>query len=92
MNNENQKKVKKENITPENIGEIFLCQIPGISSQTAVAIMKEHKTLLDLICALQENSQCLDNFIVGKRKISKSCVENIKVYKKTNIKVGVFLE
>jgi ERCC4-type nuclease len=33
------KKVKKENITPDNIAEIMLCQIPGISSVTAVAIM-----------------------------------------------------
>ena len=33
------KKVKKDNITADNIGEIMLCQIPGISSTTAGAIM-----------------------------------------------------
>ena len=33
------KQVKKDNITPENIGEIMLCQIPGISPTVAIAIM-----------------------------------------------------
>mgnify|MGYP003329847076 CR=1 FL=1 len=35
------KKEKKLNITPENIGDIILCQIPGISSTTAMAIMEK---------------------------------------------------
>jgi len=35
------KKTKKDNVTPENIGEIILCQIPGISSVSAITIMKE---------------------------------------------------
>ena len=39
------KKVKKDNITPDNIGEIMLCQIPGISSVTALAIMGKFKTI-----------------------------------------------
>jgi hypothetical protein len=43
------KKVKKENITPDNIGEIMLCQIPGISSTTAIAILKEFQTLPKLL-------------------------------------------
>jgi ERCC4-type nuclease len=76
------KKVKKDNITPENIGEIMLCQIPGISSVTAIAIMKQFGTFPKLIQALQENPQCLDGMACetanGKsRKISKSSIENI---------------
>jgi 5'-3' exonuclease len=76
------KKVKKDNITPENIGEIMLCQIPGISSITAIAIMKQFGTFPKLIQALQENPQCLDGMACetanGKsRKISKSSIENI---------------
>ena len=55
------KKVKKENITPENIGEIMLCQIPGISSVTAIAIMKKYSTILNLIAELQENPNCLND-------------------------------
>ena len=48
------KKVKKENITPENIGEIMLCQIPGISSVTAIAIMNVFKTIPELLLKLKE--------------------------------------
>jgi ERCC4-type nuclease len=78
------KKVKKENVTPENIGEIVLSQIPGISSVTAIAIMKKFSTFPKLMKALQENPNCLDDITTesnGKtRKISKSCIENIKKY------------
>ena len=79
------KKVKKDNITPENIGEIILCQIPGISSVTAITIMKQYETFPKLITALQENPQCLDGIICesanGKtRKVSKSSIENIRKF------------
>jgi ERCC4-type nuclease len=43
------KKVKKENITADNIGEIMLCQIPGVSSTSALAILAQFKTLPNLI-------------------------------------------
>jgi hypothetical protein len=76
------KKVKKENITPENIGEIILCQIPGISSITAIAIMKKFVTFPNLIKELQNNPECLENLTIetnGKlRKISKTSLDNIK--------------
>ena len=39
------KQVKCENITPQNIGEIMLCNIPGVSSKTAAAIVKKYPTL-----------------------------------------------
>ena len=78
------KKIKKENVTPENIGEIVLCQIPGISSTTAIAIMKEMQTFPKLIYALKENPAILDNISYetkGKmRKINKTSIENIKKY------------
>ena len=78
------KKVKKENITPENIGEIILCQIPGISSVTAIAIMKKFTNFINLIDELKLNPDCLDNFTIetsGKvRKINKTSIENIKKY------------
>ena len=78
------KKVKKENITPENIGEIILCQIPGISSVTAIAIMKKFTSFINLIDELKINPDCLNNFIIetnGKiRKINKTSIENIKKY------------
>ena len=78
------KKVKKDNITPENIGEIILCQIPGISSVTAIAIMKKFTSFINLIDELKLNTNCLDNFTIetnGKiRKINKTSIENIKKY------------
>lgn len=40
------KKVKKDNITSDNIGEIMLCQIPGISSVTALAVMENSNLFL----------------------------------------------
>ena len=79
------KKVKKENITPDNIAEIMLKQIPGISSVTALAIMEKYKTIPLLLQALQENTECLKDvsYTTEKgqtRKINKSCSENIQKY------------
>ncbi len=78
------KKVKKDNVTPDNIGEIILCQIPGISSITAMAIMKHFKTFPVFIEELRNNPQCIENLTIennGKiRKINKSSIENIRLY------------
>ena len=76
------KKVKKENITPENIGEIMLCQIPGISSTTAIAVMKKFQTISNLIIQLKLEPNILKDlsYINEKgqtRKISKTVIENI---------------
>ena len=78
------KKVKKDNVTPENIGEIVLCQIPGISSVTAMAIMKQYGTFSNLIDEIRTNPSSLENIVCensGKaRKISKACVKNVIEY------------
>ena len=79
------KKQKKNNITTENIGEIMLSTIPSVSNKSAISIMKEYKTIKNLIEELERNDTCLDTFKIicegGKeRKISKPCVENIKKY------------
>ena len=76
------KKVKKENITPENIAEIMLCQIPGISSVTAIAIMDKFKTIPNLINEIQQNDNCLkdisyQNSKGQSRKINKTSLVNI---------------
>jgi len=76
------KKVKKDNITPENIGEIMLCQIPGVSSTIAKTICNQFKTMSLLIRAIQENDACLDNIGTTDaknkfRKMSKTTKENI---------------
>ena len=87
------KKVKKDNITPENISEIILSQIPGISSKTSQVIIDKFGSLYQLLNALNENPKCMDNicFITDKgtkRKISKTAIRNISqylLYQKSNI-------
>ena len=81
------KKVKKENVTADNIGEIMLCQIPGISSASALSILSQFKTLPNLIKSIQEDEDCLSNICTtdpnGKsRKISKTAIANIIMYLK----------
>ena len=76
------KKVKKENITPDNIGEIMLCQIPGISSVTALTIMEKYKSLPNLIKEIEANNDCLKDITSTNtkgqiRKINKTSVANI---------------
>lgn len=76
------KKIKKENITPSNIGEIMLCQIPGISSITAVVIMNKFHTIDNLIKNIKEHGvACLKEIAYTNndktRKISKSSIDNI---------------
>ena len=83
------KKVKKDNITPDNIGEIFLSQIPGVSSITAIAIMSNFTSFYNLIECLQKDPTCLENLTITKndktRKISKKTLDDIRqflLYKK----------
>ena len=79
------KKVKKENVTPENIGEIFLCQIPGISSTIAVEIMKLFDgNFLKMMRAIQETPEVLDTIYLEtngkKRKLGKGVITNLKLF------------
>jgi ERCC4-type nuclease len=79
------KKVKKENVTPDNIGEIMLCQIPGVSSASALAILAQFKSLPNLISAIKTDPNCLLNICTtdanGKsRKISKTAISTIIQY------------
>jgi ERCC4-type nuclease len=76
------KKVKKENITPDNIGEIMLCQIPGISAVTALTIMEKFQTLPNLIKEMELNNDCLKDICSTNskgqtRKINKTSIANI---------------
>ena len=84
------KKKKNANITPENFAEIVLCQIPTISSVTAIAIMKEFKNLNDLIQKLKIDQNCLSEIKTEtnngqKRKISKTSIKNIIDYLLTGL-------
>lgn len=54
------KKVKKANLTPQNMCEIILCQLPGVSHVAAQAICKKYPSLLELLDALKKDPKCLD--------------------------------
>ncbi len=76
------KRVKKDNIQKDNIGEIMLCQIPGVSDVTSRAIFAKFKTITGLILAIQQDEHCLDDIQTvmanGKpRKINKTSVQRI---------------
>ena len=78
------KKVKKENITPDNMGEILLCQIPGISSLYAQAILKSFGGFSGMLEKVKEGTADFANITYdakGKpRRIPKTCGEEIVRY------------
>jgi len=82
------KKTKKDNITKENIGEIFLCQIPGISAQSATAILKpfsESGGFLAFLDEIRTNPGYLDTIYIeneqGKRrKLGSNVIRACKEY------------
>jgi ERCC4-type nuclease len=79
------KKIKKDNITPDNIGEIMLCQIPGISSVTALAIMEKFQNIPNLIKELETNNEVMNGLSYTNtkgqvRKINKTSIANIVKY------------
>ena len=76
------KKVKKENVTPDNIGEIMLCQIPGISTVTALAIIEKYGSIPELIKQLEADNCILKDISYTNskgqtRKINKTSIANI---------------
>ena len=76
------KQTKCENITPQNIGEIMLCNIPGVSCKTAAAIVKKYPTLRTLMEALKGSGDCLADIQTESesgqlRKLSKKCIQTI---------------
>ena len=78
------KTVKKDNITKENIGEIMLCQIPGISSVYAQAILKKFLGFSNMLYEIKTGTARFDNIMYetnGKeRRIPKTCGIQINTY------------
>lgn len=74
-------KVKKDNITPENIGEIILCTIPGISATSAVEIMKQYTSFTHFMKEIESRPESLQDIYLTsngkKRKLGKNIIENI---------------
>lgn len=86
-------RVKKNNITQENIGKIILNQIPGISQANSLAIMNHFGCLYNLLDSLKKDPNCLDNLTYTTksgniRRISKTSIRNISqylLYQKSNV-------
>ena len=75
-------KVKKKNITPQNMGEIVLAQVPGVSNRTARLVMRGHSSLYQLLCRLYADRSLLDDIVMETstgqmRHISRTSRENI---------------
>jgi ERCC4-type nuclease len=76
------KKTKKDNITTENISQIMLCQIPGVSTVTSTAIFTKFGTIKKLITSIAENPDCMNDLSYiqsGKsRKVNSTAIKKIK--------------
>ena len=80
-------KVKKKNIRPDNIGEIILSQIPGISIIIANALLQTFSSLKQLTNKLENDKDILNEFTYtttqGKqRKLPKNVISNLFLYLK----------
>lgn len=75
------KKVKKDNICRENIGEIMLSQIPGISSNTAICVLKHFESFTDMVYKINADPTILHGIMIEtngkKRRLGKNCIEII---------------
>lgn len=77
------KEIKKENITKNNIGHIFLQQIPYCSSSSSKAIMEKcGNSFATLLLELKNNKNYLDNIYIEskdgkKRKLGKNVIAKI---------------
>ncbi len=76
------KRVKKDNITPENIGIIMLSQVPGVSSAVAKALLEGgNKTLFEFV----EECRCSADFLStikmsNGKKLSRTAIDGIEKY------------
>ena len=88
------KRVKKDNITPDNIGELLLCQFPGVSTASSIAIMRKFTTFINLIHEIERNPETVfdDIYITSstgrKQKLSKTVKATIISY----LQVGKSIE
>lgn len=79
------KKVKKDNLRPDNIGGIILSQLPGLSAVSALAIMNKCGSLRNLIARLAADDSYLDDIRItaksgSTRKLSSAVIRTVKEY------------
>lgn len=71
------KKQKKANITKNNINEIMLMQIPGISNIIAGHIMKEFGTIQNLATIVQTDIEKIKTFNYIEKEKTKKLAKNV---------------
>ena len=74
-------KKKNSQITKENISELMLCQIPGISTTTSRILLTQLNTLHDIIIKLETNISLFEEFSYLKdgkpKKLNKNIIETL---------------
>ena len=68
---------KKANITKENIGQMILMQIPGISSAISIEIMKPFSNFLEFVDRIRSDPEYLTQIKVNGRKIGSNVLKGI---------------
>ena len=71
---------KKANITKENIGQLILMQIPGISSTIAIELMRPFNSFIDFVDHIRTNPEYLTTVTVKQRKIGSNIVKGIQEF------------
>ena len=71
---------KKANITKENIGQMFLMQIPGISSAISIEIMKPCASFIEFVDHIRSEPEYLSQIKVNGRKIGSNVIKGINEF------------
>jgi len=71
---------KKANITKENIGQMFLMQIPGISSTVSIEIMKPFASFIEFVDHIRSDPGYLSQIKVNGRKIGSNVIKGINEF------------
>tara|TARA_B110001469_G_scaffold127161_1_gene146982 strand:+ start:1443 stop:2168 length:726 start_codon:yes stop_codon:yes gene_type:complete len=77
---------KKSNLTYEMVSVMMLAQIPKVSKNAALTIMKLYNfNIPELVTAMSHDEKCLETIMCDisnnkQRKLSKPCISNIKKY------------
>jgi crossover junction endonuclease MUS81 len=71
---------KKANLTKENIGQMMLMQIPGISSTIAIELMRPFGSFIEFVDHLRANPNYLSTVTIKQRKIGSNIVKGIQEF------------
>ena len=72
---------KKSHINRENIFQLMLMQIPGISSVSALALANEFKNMETLLKSLKDENANFENIkLASGRKLNKNILESLKSF------------